>query len=42
MPDLEPVKVACSRKELSCIISNLFAEVKPVCDVCKRLQTANW
>ncbi|MCL2856213.1 MAG: hypothetical protein FWE19_00615 [Oscillospiraceae bacterium] len=35
--NLEPVKVACTRKELSCIIANLFAEVKPICDVCDAL-----
>ena len=34
---MEPLKVACTRKELSCIIANLFAEVKPVCDVCEAL-----
>ena len=31
-------KVACSRKELSCIIANLFSEVKPHCDcLCSEL-----
>ena len=25
-------KVVCTRKELSCIISNLFVELKPLCE----------
>ncbi|WP_170917363.1 hypothetical protein [Maledivibacter halophilus] len=28
-------KVACSKSELSCIISNLFQELLPICDNCK-------
>lgn len=27
-------KVACSKRELSCIISNIFEELLPVCDEC--------
>ena len=34
----QPLKVACSRKELSCIIASLFSEVRPVCDVCETLK----
>ncbi len=26
---------ACTRRELSCIIGNLFAEVEPPCETCK-------
>jgi len=27
-------KVACSKKELSCIISNIFEELLPICGSC--------
>ena len=36
--DLRPMQVACTRKELSCIISNLISEVKEICDVCGSLK----
>ncbi len=30
-------KVACTRKEASCIIGNLFRELVPICERCRRL-----
>ncbi|MDL2288761.1 fold protein [Oscillospiraceae bacterium OttesenSCG-928-F05] len=32
-----PLKVACTPKEAACIIGNLFAEIKPICEVCEVL-----
>ena len=34
---LRPLQIACTRKELSCIISNLLSEIKDICDVCDTL-----
>lgn len=31
-------KVACTRKETSCIIGNLLSEIVPACDVCEDLE----
>lgn len=31
-------KVACTPKELSCIVANLFSEVRPLCDICETLK----
>ena len=32
------IKVACTPKELSCIVANLFSEVKPLCDICETMR----
>ena len=29
------LKVACNKKELSCLISNIFEYLLPVCDICE-------
>jgi hypothetical protein len=31
-------KVACTRKEVSCIIGNIFGELVPICEKCRQLQ----
>lgn len=31
-------KVACTPKETSCLISNIFTEIRPVCSCCKDMQ----
>ena len=36
--DLRYMPVCCTRKELSCIIANLFQEMCSVCDVCETLK----
>lgn len=34
----EPIKVACTPKETSCIVPNLFAELSTPCDICEALR----
>lgn len=31
-------KVGCTPKELSCLLSNIFAELRPICEGCKEIQ----
>ncbi|MPM49115.1 hypothetical protein SDC9_95843 [bioreactor metagenome] len=31
-------KIACTRKEASCIIGNFFGELVPICEYCKGLE----